>query len=190
MKQLFSKWWVWVIIVVVVVCAWLYSGYNRLVSASLAADNQWSKVEVQYQRRLDLIPNLVATVKGVTKQELSVFGEIAQARDGYAGATTVDQKVAASNQVESALGRLLAITENYPTLRSSDAFNSLMVELSGTENRISVERGRFNDTVTAYNTLVKTFPNNLVAGIFGFKARTLFQAEEGASAPVKVDFSN
>ena len=189
MKNIFSTWWFWVIIVVVI-GGWLFSGYNSLTRASLAVDNQWAKVEVQYQRRLDLIPNLVATVKGVTKQELAVFGEIANARKGYAGATTVDQKVAASNQMESAISRLLVITENYPTLRSSEAFTSLMTELSGTENRISVERTRFNDEVTAYNTLVKTLPGNLVAQVFGFKERSLFQAEQGAEKPAKVDFSN
>jgi LemA protein len=182
--------WIGVGAVLVICAMWMFSSYNGLVSQNIAVDTQWAHVETQYQRRLDLIPNLVQTVKGITKQELAVFGEIAEARKGYAGAQSVNDKVTASNQMESAISRLLVITENYPVLRSSENFTSLTTELAGTENRISVERMRFNDAVALYNLRVKTFPSNIVAGVFGFHERALFKAEQEANKPVKVDFSN
>ena len=190
MKNTKLAWIIGIVIVVVLLVIWLLSNYNSLVRANIAVDTQWAQVESQYQRRFDLIPNLVSTVKGITKQELAVFGEIANARKGYAGAQSVNDKVIASNQMEGALSRLLVITENYPALRSSENFSSLMVELSGTENRISVERMRFNDAVSKYNLTVKTFPSNITASFFGFKERALFKADVEASKPAKVDFSN
>ena len=190
MKNTTLTWAIGIVVIVILLLMWMLSGYNGLVSANIKADTQWAQVETQYQRRLDLIPNLVSTVKGITKQELSVFGELANARKGYAGATSVNDKVLASNQVEGALSRLLVITENYPVLRSSENFNSLMTELAGTENRISVERMRFNDAVAVYNLAVKTFPSNITAKVFGFSERSLFKADVAANKPVKVDFSN
>lgn len=166
---------------------WVWSSYNSLVKASVAVDTQWAQVETVYQRRFDLIPNLVASVQGVMKQETAIFTAIAEARTRYSGATTPDAKAAAAGQVESALGRLLVITENYPTLKSSETVQTLMAQLEGTENRISVERSRFNETASAYNLMTRTFPKNLVAKIFGFDAKSLFQSQTGADSAPKVN---
>jgi LemA protein len=174
--------------VVIVLILIVVGSYNSLVTASKGVDNQWAQVQTDYQRRFELIPNLVETVKGITKQEQTVFGEIADARTRYAGATNNEDKAQAANQLESSLGRLLVITENYPQLQSSQAFQGLMAELAGTENRISVERKRYNDTVTAYNLKVTRFPGSITAAIFGFKERTLFQADAAAQTAPKVQF--
>lgn len=175
--------------VAIVVVLALYVGgvYNGLVKLSEAINGQWAQVETQYQRRFDLIPNLVNATKGILTQEQKVFSDIAAARTQYTGAKTVQEKVTAANQVESAFGRLLAIVENYPLLRSSETIQTLMVQLEGTENRVSVERGRFNDQVRDYNTTVKRFPSNLVAGIFGFDEREYFESQEGTENAPKVD---
>ena len=179
----------WIILgVVLVVALWLGSSYNGFVSANQGVDKQWAQVEVQYQRRFDLIPNLVATVQGIAKQEQVVFTALAQARQNYAGAKTVDERISAANQVESALSRLLVIVENYPTLKSSENFLTLQAQLEGTENRIAVERSRFNDAVTVLNNKVRRFPSNLIAKAFGFEARALFQAAAGAENAPTVSF--
>lgn len=166
----------------------LYAGsvYNGLVRSNEGVDAQWAQVESQYQRRFDLIPNLVASVQGIMKQEQTVFDDLAAARANYAGAQSADQKAAAAGQVESAFGRLLAVMENYPQLKSADTVQSLMAELSGTENRISVERMRYNEIVRDYNVSVKTFPRSLLAGMFGFHARTMFEAAQGAEQAPQV----
>jgi LemA protein len=183
-----KKWGI-VIAVVAVIAIWTIASYNRFVSLSGSVDAQWAQVETQYQRRLDLIPNLVASVKGVLKQEQTVFSDIAEARTRYSGATTVDEKVRAAGQVESALGRLLVITENYPQLKSSDVVVSFMSQQEGTENRIAVERGRFNDTVTVYNVAVRKFPAVLFANIFGFEPRPVFDAVTGSEIAPKVELN-
>lgn len=180
-----KSYWIWGIIALLALYAVV--SYNSLVKLNAGVDNQWAQVETQYQRRFDLIPSLVASVKGILKQEQAVFGEIAEARTRYSGATTVADKVAAANQVESALGRLLVITENYPQLKSSENVQTLMAQLEGTENRISVERGRFNDDVTTYNIKVRTFPSSIMAKIFGFSSRELFKAAEAAATAPKVE---
>ncbi|MFH1192723.1 MAG: LemA family protein [Candidatus Jorgensenbacteria bacterium] len=169
-----------VLAVVVLIALWGVGSYNGFVTKNEAVDGQWAQVEAQYQRRLDLIPNLVESVKGVMKQEQSIFTALADARTKYSGAATVDAKAAAAGEVETALGRLLAVVENYPTLKSSENVQTLMVQLEGTENRVSVERQRFNDTVRALNVAVKTFPTNFIAGIFGFGERAYFEAAAGA----------
>lgn len=176
-----------VIITALVVVA-LYAGsvYNGLVRTNEGVDAQWAQVETQYQRRFDLIPNLVASVQGVMKQEQEVFGAIADARTRYTGAQTTNEKVAAAGQVESALARLLVVMENYPQLRSVETVQSLMAEISGTENRISTERGRYNEVVRDYNVSVKTFPRSVLAGLFGFGPRTMFEAATGAEVAPKV----
>lgn len=166
--------------IVVVVLLYGWTTYNGLVSTSIGVDNQWAQVETQYQRRFDLIPNLVESVKGIMKQEQAIFSEIAEARTRYSGATTVDEKVRATGQVESALGRLLVITENYPQLKSADTVQTLMSQLEGTENRVSVERKRFNDGVASYNLLTKRFPSSIVASLFGFGSRDYFDAVAGS----------
>lgn len=158
--------------------------YNRLVGLNQTVETQWAQVETQYQRRYDLIPNLVNSVEGIMGQEQAVFGQIAEARTRYAGSGTVEEKVEAANQLESALGRLLVVIENYPELRSSENVTDLMDELAGTENRISVERRRFNEVVQTYNVAVKRFPANVMAGFLGFDERPYFEAvPEAETAP-------
>ena len=173
--------------VVVLVLIYGMSVYNGLVKANENADGQWAQVESQYQRRFDLIPNLVSSVQGAMKQEQAVFGALADARTKYAGATTVNDKAKAASDVESALGRLLVVMENYPQLKSIEAVQTLMSQLEGTENRISVERMRFNDMVKSYNVTVKVFPSSLVASMFGFGERNYFEAAAGAETAPKVN---
>lgn len=163
--------------------------YNSLVTKTQAIDGQWAQVETQYQRRFDLIPNLVKSVEGIMVQEQKVFGDIAEARTRYAGATTIDEKARGASQVESALARLLVVMENYPELKSAENVTQLMDELSGTENRIAVERRRFNELVLDYNTTVKKFPANLIAGMFGFSPRAFFEAAKGAEAAPEVEIN-
>ena len=175
-------------VVVVLVLLYVMGTYNSLVGLTVSADTQWKQVETQYQRRFDLIPNLVESAKGVMKQEQAVFDAIAQARTQYSGATTPDQKAAAATQVESALGRLLVITENYPQLKSSETVQSLMTQLEGTENRISVERMRYNDTIKDYNLKVMRFPSSVIASLFGFAGRQYFNAVSGSEQAPQVKF--
>jgi LemA protein len=174
--------------VVVVVGLYAFSVYNGLVTKNEAVDAQWAQVETQYQRRFDLIPNLVESVKGIMKQEQTVFTAIADARTRYSGAATVDQKAAAAGQVESALSRLLVIMENYPQLKSAETVQTLMSQLEGTENRISVERKRYNDGVRDFNLSVKRFPGSVLASLFGFKERSYFDAAAGAENAPQVQF--
>lgn len=164
------------------------SFYNGVIRLGQAVDGQWAQVETVYQRRFDLIPNLVESVKGIFEQEQEVFGKLAEARARYSGATTVNERAAAATEVESALARLLVIVENYPELRSAEAVTNFMSQLEGTENRISVERQRFNDLVRDYNTKIKVFPGNILAGIFGFQGRSFFEAASGAEEAPKVEF--
>jgi LemA protein len=181
----------WIIIGIVVVLAlWGFGSYNSMVGLNEQVDNQWAQVESQYQRRFDLIPNLVETVKGIAEQEKEVFTALADARSRYAGAQGPEQRAEAANQVEGALARLLVVVENYPQLRSQENFLALQSQLEGTENRISVERQRYNDTVTRYNTKVKRFPANVFAALFGFDPRTYFEATAGAENAPKVDFGS
>jgi len=168
----------------------LIGSYNNLVTLSENADQQWANVETVLQRRYDLIPNLVESVKGAMAQEQEVFGQIADARAAMAGASTVDEQVEASNQLEGALGRLLVVMENYPELRSNENVTRLMDELAGTENRISVERGRYNEIVADYNRKIKRFPTVIIAGMMGFDERAYFEAADGAETAPKVDLTN
>ncbi len=150
------------------------SARNQMVVKDQAVKAAWSEVDVQLERRADLIPNLVETVKGFTKEESTVFGDIANARAGMLNAQGPAAKIAANGQLDSAIGRLLLLTENYPQLRSSDQFMRLQDELAGTENRIGVARKRYNDAIQDYNTFVLQFPNNIWAGIAGFKQNDAF----------------
>lgn len=165
----------------------LFGTYNSLVSQNVAIDGQWAQVETQYQRRFDLIPNLVSSTQGFLKQEKTIFEDIAKARTQYAGSKSVDEKVQSATALDSALGRLLVIVENYPNLKSNETIAKLMDELAGTENRISVERRRFNELVQQYNTSIKRVPTNIIAGMFGFKERMFFQAAKGAEVAPKVE---
>jgi LemA protein len=163
---------------------------NTLVQKNEAVKSAWSQVDVVLQRRADLIPNLVETVKGYAKQEQTVFGDIAKARSALLSAGNPQEKIAANQQLDGALGRLLAIVENYPQLKSNENFLRLQDELAGTENRIAVERKRYNDTLQDYNTYIQKFPNNIFAGWAGFKPNpAYFAASEGARQVPKVDFS-
>ncbi len=184
-----KKSWLIIVGIVLFLGLSLVGFYNSLVTKTQAVDNQWAQVETQYQRRFDLIPNLVKSVEGIMSQEQEVFGQIAEARTRYSGATTVEEKAQAATQVESALGRLLVVMENYPQLLSSANVSQLMDELAGTENRIAVERRRFNDLVRDYNVTIKKFPANLVAGVFGFDARSYFEAAEGAEEAPEVEIN-
>jgi LemA protein len=163
--------------------------YNKFVSQEEAVKAQWAQVENQLQRRNDLIPNLVETVKGYAQHEEGVFKEIAEARGRLLAAKSPEETIAAANQQTSALGRLLAISENYPQLRANEQFNRLMDELSGTENRIAVERMRYNEKVQEYNTSRRQFPANVTAKMFGFKEYPLFQAPAEAKGVPKVTFT-
>ncbi|MDD2431274.1 MAG: LemA family protein [Firmicutes bacterium] len=163
-------------------------GYNNLVTLNESVDAQWGQVENQLQARYDKIPNIVATVQGYASHEKEVFQSIADARSRLAGATTVDEQVAASNQVESALARLLVVVENYPNLKADAQFNQLIYELSGTENRIATERMRYNQAVQDYNSRVKRFPTVLLANMFGYGPRTYFEAAAGAEVAPQVQF--
>lgn len=179
--------WLWVIAVIIILALWFIGAYNRFVSMSGAIDGQWAQVEVQYQRRFDLIPNLVASVKGIFNQERAVFDAIAQARTQYGSAKSVDAKAQAAGQVESALSRLLVIVENYPQLKSSENVTRLMDELAGTENRVAIERRRYNDLVRDYNIAIKRFPGNAFASLFGFMERHLFEAVPGSEKAPQVN---
>ncbi len=179
-----------IVIVLVIMAIWLAGGYNGFVSKSANIDNQWAQVENQLNRRFDLIPNLVETVKGIAKQEKDVFGMIADARTRYSGAMTVDEKAKAAGEYESAIGRLLLITENYPTLQSSQSFRDLMTALEGSENRIAVERMKYNDFVKVYDVSRKSFPSNVIASIFKFGPREYFQVTEEAKVTPTVNFTN
>src|SRR5882672_3364823 len=183
-----------VLIVLALIVGFIFMQYvsvrNTLVTKDQAVKAAWSQVDIVLQRRADLIPNLVETVKGITKQEQAVFGEIAAARSKLLSAQTPADKISANQGLDGALGRLLAITENYPQLRSSENFLRLQDELAGTENRIAVERKRYNDAIQDYNTYLLKFPNNLFAGFAGYKENTAyFQASEGSRQNPKVDFS-
>jgi LemA protein len=184
-----------VIILIVVVLLLFFFGSsfvsrrNEMVTKREAVNSAWSQVDVVLQRRNDLIPNLVETVKGFAGQEQKVFGDIAAARAAMMGAKTPAEKIAANGQVESALGRLFVIVENYPQLRSNENFMRLQDELAGTENRIAVERKRYNDTLQDYNTYIGLFPNNIVASMSGFRRNdAYFKAEEGSRQAPKVNF--
>ncbi len=186
--DLLKKPLVWILGVIVVLVLVAGGYYNNFVTQNNAIDGQWKQVEVQYQRRFDLIPNLVEATKGIMKQEQVVFGQIADARTKYAGAQTTDAKVAAANQLESALSRLLVIVENYPQLKSDQAVLRLQDELAGTENRIAVERRRYNDLVQAYNTSVSTLPGVFFARLLNFGPRSYFNAAPGAENAPAVKF--
>jgi LemA protein len=162
--------------------------YNRFVSQEEAIKAQWAQVENQLQRRNDLIPNLVETVKGYAGHEREVFQAVADSRARLAGAQTPAQAIEAANAQSSALARLLAIVENYPQLKANESFNRLMDELSGTENRISVERMRYNERVQEYNTLRRSFPSNVTAKVFGFQEYPFFQAPAEAKQVPRVEF--
>jgi LemA protein len=174
---------------VVVLAIWAWSINNRLVALDEKVNAGWAQVETVLQRRYDLIPNLVETVKGYAAHEKELFEEVARLRSQWMAANTVDQKVAAAGALDAGLARLLLVAENYPQLQASQGFRDLHASLEGTENRISVERQRYNEAVRDYNTRVRSFPDRLMAGMLGFAVRDeYFQADKGAEQAPKVDF--
>jgi len=177
--------------ILLVVVLPLVGTYNSLVNKDTAVDQAFADLNVQLQRRYDLVPQLVASVRGALNQEQAVFGEIARARENYAGKATPDQKVAAANQLEGAIGRLLVIVENYPQLQSNKNIQDLMTALEGTENRVAQARRDYNAVVTDYNRSIRRFPRNLVAGMFGFDKRPAFELQQAAAAQApQVDLGN
>ena len=184
-----------ILLVCLVVLALLVGGMyvsrrNQMVVKNQAVTAQWAQVDVVLQRRADLIPNLVETVKGYAAQEVTVFGDIAKARSALLGAQSPSDRIAANGALDGALGRLLAIAENYPQLESNENFLRLQDELAGTENRIAVERRRYNETIQDYNTYIQLFPNDVFAGWAGFKANNAyFTATEASREVPKVQFS-
>jgi len=166
----------------------LKNAYNNLVQLDEAVNNSWAQVENVLQRRYDLIPNLVETVKGYASHEKEVLTEVTRARASVGGAQTPTEMMQANNSLSNALARLLVVVERYPELKADQRFRDLQIELAGTENRIAVERRRYNDTVRIFNQKVRSFPTNLIAGLFGFKKRDYFEAPEAAQQAPKVDF--
>ena len=178
------------IIIVVLVMA-VVAMYNQLVSLKMKVDNAWSQIDIQLQRRFDLIPNFVETVKGYMKHESETFEKIAALRTSWANASSIKDKAEIDNQMSGALKTIMAVSESYPELKANTNFSELSEELRNTENKISFSRQFYNDSVTKYNTKIQLFPSNIIAGIFNFTARELFKVDdENARKNVKVDFGN
>lgn len=194
-----KKAWIIITVILVIAIAVVYSiaSYNSLVSQEESVSTAWSNVENQYQRRADLIPNLVNTVKGYAAHEKETLDAVVSARSKATQAQiSIDDLTPeklqayqrAQGEIGAALGRLLAITENYPDLKANENFQALQAQLEGTENRISVERRKFNETAKAYNTNIRRFPKNIIAGLFGFEKRPYFEASEGTETAPEVKF--
>ena len=167
---------------------WVWTGYNGLISSKAAVEGAWAQVETQYQRRVDLVPNLVSTVKGAAKFEQDTFTAITEARSQWQSAGDRSGKIAAASGFDSALSRLLVTVEAYPQLQATQAFRDLMTQLEGTENRISTARRDYNVAVQSYNVRVARFPSNILAGVFGFGAEKMFSADAGADRAPTVNF--
>ena len=183
---------IWIILGIVVVLIIAVIGmYNSLVQSKIKVDNAWSQIDVQLQRRFDLIPNSVETVKGYMTHEKETYEKIASLRTSWANDNSVSEKAELDNQLSTTLKTIMAVSENYPELKANQNFSELSEELRNTENKISFSRQFYNDTVTMYNTKLQVFPSNIIAGMFNFKARDLFKAEsDEARRNVKVDFGN
>ena len=177
-----------IVIVVLIGYSSIKGMYNTMVQQETAVDAAWADVENNLQRRLDLIPNLVNTVKGFAEQERDVLLGVTEARSRVAGAGSREERIDAEQELGGALSRLLLVVENYPQLKSNQNFLALQDELAGTENRIAVSRKRYNDSVRQFNTYIRQFPNNLFANMFGFEQREFFEAPEGAEEAPQVEF--
>lgn len=182
-------WWIILAIVVVIIIA-IIAIYNSLVTMRQRVKNAWSQIDVQLQRRFDLIPNLVETVKGYMEHEADVLTKVTDLRSSWAEAKSVDEKAKLDNQLSESLKTIMAVAENYPDLKANQNFSELQTELTNTENKISYSRQFYNDTVTRYNTKLEMFPSNVIASVFNFKDEDLFEvADAEARQNVKVDFS-
>ena len=179
------------LIIIAIIIVFVIATYNGLVTSRLKVKNAWSQIDVQLQRRFDLIPNFVETVKGYMTHEIETLTKVTELRTSWANANTVDEKAKLNNQLSDTLKTIMAISENYPDLKANQNFLEMQEELRNTENKISFSRQFYNDTVTMYNTKLEVFPSNLIAGWFKFTPETLFAAEsEEARKNVKVDFNN
>lgn len=181
----------WIVLVVVIlIVVWVIGMYNGLVTARQKVENAWSQIDVQLQRRFDLIPNFVETVKGYMTHESETFEKIAQLRTSWANSSSVGEKAQLDGELSGALKTIMAVSENYPDLKANQNFADLSEELRNTENKISFSRQFYNDSVTMYNTKLEVFPSNIIAGMFNFKQKELFAAEsDEARKNVKVDFN-
>ena len=182
----------WIILAIVVVLVFIIIGmYNSLVKLRLKVNNAWSQIDVQLQRRFDLVPNLVDTVKGYLQHEENIFTKVTELRTSWAGATSVKEKAELDNELSGALKTIMAVSENYPDLKASQNFSELQEELRNTENKISFSRQFYNDTVTMYNTKLEVVPSNIIASMFNFKPAEFFKTDsDEARKNVKVDFNN
>lgn len=189
MKNL-SKVLIGILVVIIIIAIPVVSGYNNLVALEQKVDTAQSNIDTQLQRRSDLIPNLVSTVKGYANLESEIYTNISDARSKLAGASTIEEEATADQELTSALARLLVVVENYPDLKSSSNFQDLTIELEGTENRITIARQDYNAAVTEYNTKRRKFPSNIIASIFNFEQKPLYKASEGAETVPSVDFSS
>ncbi len=182
----------WILLAIAIILAIIIIGmYNGLVQTKIKVDNAWSQIDVQLQRRFDLIPNFVETVKGYMTHEKETFTKISELRTSWANTQTISEKADLDNQLSTALKTIMAVSENYPELKANQNFADLSEELRNTENKISFSRQFYNDAVTMYNTKLQVFPSNIIAGMFNFTARDLFKAEsEEARKNVKVDFGS
>ena len=179
------------LVIIILLVVWVVSIYNGLIKSRQKVDNAWSQIDVQLQRRFDLIPNFVETVKGYMTHESETFEKITALRTSWANSTTVEEKAKLDGELSGALKTIMAVSENYPELKANQNFSELSEELRNTENKISFSRQFYNDAVTMYNAKLQLFPSNIVAGMFNFKARDLFTAESNeARKNVKVDFGN
>ncbi|MBM7666602.1 LemA protein [Solibacillus kalamii] len=179
-----------IVALIVIAAMLIVPKYNKLVTGEETVDAAWAQVENQLQRRFDLVPNLVNTVKGYAEHEEEIFTQIADARTQYGNANTVEETADANNELSSALSRLLVVVENYPNLKADVQFTRLMDELAGTENRLTVARKDYNDTVQQFNNDVRRFPGNLIAGMFSFEQKDYFEIKEGVEEAPAVDFGD
>ncbi len=184
--------WIWIILgIIVLILLWIVGVYNGLVKSRMKVKNAWSQIDVQLQRRFDLIPNLVETVKGYMKHEESTLTKVTELRSSWANATGVKEKAELDNALSGALKTIMAVSENYPELKANENFLKLQDELNNTENKLSFSRQFYNDTATMYNTKLEVVPSNIIASIFHFTAEELFKVDsEEARKNVKVDFGN
>ena len=178
-----------ILIIIIAIAAFIIVTYNGLVKLRMRVENAWSQIDVQLQRRFDLIPNSVETVKGYMTHEQETFEKISSLRTSWANASTVEDKAKINNELSSTLKTIMAVSENYPELKANENFLKLSEELSNTENKLSFSRQFYNDTVTMYNTKLQVFPSNIIAGMFNFTARELFKVDDEARKNVKVDFN-
>ena len=177
-----------VILVLVVI---IIGMYNSLVQARIKVDNAWSQIDVQLQRRFDLIPNLIECVKGYMEHEKNTLAKVTELRTSWNKSSTIEEKASLGNELSNNLKTIMAVAENYPALKANESFNALQTELSETEDKIAFSRQFYNDTVTIYNTKLETFPNNIIAKMFGFKSSTLFNVDnENVKKAVNIDFKN